>query len=311
MTVRTDIVYCRDCSRDAGERLFASAPRADVWLMLEYGGPWGAKALPESDFPDAIKVRLQAWLDATPNSKFLFIKHHDGAAPGPRLYVALTREVDPRLYAFTLADYDDLLALDLDAIARGDSAFYSALSDDSLLLVCTNGRRDIACAKYGLPVYNALVEQGGLDVWQATHMGGHRFAGVVAALPSGVCYGYLEADDAPDLLRAVHSNEILVENTRGRSCYEPPVQAADYFLRGITGVLDVACFRLRSLTPAGDDTWTVRFDVLPEARAYDVTVRRVLSDFTTYESTGDPERKHVPQFHLVSFGVAEEHPSTP
>lgn len=306
MTSRPDIVYCNECSRDAGERLFASAPRADVWLMLEYGGPWGAKALPESDFPPLLKSRLQSWLDATPNSKFLFIKQRDGATVGPRLYVALTREVDPRLYAFELASYDDLLALDLDAVARGDSAFDSALTDEPMLIVCTNGRRDIACAKYGLPVYNALVEQGSVDVWQSTHMGGHRFAGVVAALPSGVCYGHLDADDAPDLLAAVRAGEVLVENTRGRSCYDAPVQAADYFLRGITGVVAVDGFRLQSLTPTAADTWTVCFDVPSEARAYDVTVRRALSDFTTYESTGDVERKHVPQFHLVTCAVASQ-----
>lgn len=305
MTNRPDIVYCSECSREVGERLFASAPRGDVWLLLEYGGPWNAKALPQSDLAPAVKDRLQTWLDATPNSKFLFIKQRDGLVNGPRLFVALTREVEPRLYRFDLTGYDDLLTLDLEALAQGDAAFDAALTHEPMLAVCTNGRRDIACAKYGAPVYNALVEQGGLDVWQSTHMGGHRFAGVVAALPSGVCYGYLDADDAPDLIRAIQQGEVLVDNVRGRSYYEPPAQAADYFLRGITGVLDVDGFRLRSLTPTADTQWTVRFDVLPEARAYDVTVRREMSAFTTYESSGDAERKHVPQFHLVTYAAAE------
>ena len=304
MTNRPDLVFCSDCSREVGERLFASAPRADVWLLLEYGGLWNAKALPESDLAPAIKARLQTWLDAIPNSKFLFIKQREGRVDGPRLFVALTREVDPRLYRLDLASCDDLLTLDLDALAHGDAAFEAALVDEPLLAVCTNGRRDVVCAKYGIPVYNALIEQDPISVWQSTHMGGHRFAGVVAALPSGVCYGYLDADDAPDLIRAVQSNQVLIENTRGRSCYDPPVQAADYFLRGITGVLSVDGFRLRGLTPAAAaDHWTVRFDVLPESRAYDVTVRRELSPWTTYESSTDAERKHVPQFHLVDYSI--------
>ncbi len=303
MTDRPDIVFCSDCSREVGERLFASAPRADVWLLLEYGGTWNAKSLPESGLAPAIKARLQGWIDATPNSKFLFIRRREGATSGPRLFVALTREVDARLYRLDLGSYDDLLTLDLDALAQGDPALDAALTDAPLLAVCTNGRRDIACSKYGLPVYNALVAQGGVDVWQCTHMGGHRFAGVVAALPSGVCYGYLDADDAPDLLRAVQRGEVLTENTRGRACYDAPVQAADYFLRGITGVVTVDGFRLRSLTPVEGDQWRVRFDVLPESRAYDVTVRRELSAFTTYESSSDAERKNVPQFHLVEHSI--------
>ena len=303
MTNRPDIVFCSDCSREVGERLFASAPRADVWLLLEYGGPWNAKALPESDLAPAIKARLSAWLDATPNSKCLFIKQRDGLINGPRLYVALTLEVDPRLYRLDLAGYDDLLTLDLDALAQGDAAYDAARTGEPLLAVCTNGRRDIACSKYGVPVYNALAEQGGVPVWQCTHMGGHRFAGVVAALPSGVCYGYLDADDAPDLVIAVQRGDELVANTRGRCCYDAPAQAADYFLRGITGVLSIDGFRLRALTPTDADHWTARFDVLPESRAYDVTVRRELSPWTTYESSADTERKQVPQFHLVDYSV--------
>lgn len=305
MTTGPDIVYCSDCARESGERLFATTPRADIWLLLEYGGAWGAKALPESDLSSDIKSRLQTWLDTTPNSKFLFIKQPERTTEPPRLYVALTREGDPRLYRLDLTRYDDLLTLDLAGLARGDAAFDAALTDETLLTVCVNGRRDIACAKYGQPVYNALAEQDAVPVWQCTHIGGHRFAGVVAALPSGVCYGYLDADDAPDLARAVTRNEVLVEHTRGRSCYDAPVQAADYFLRGITGALALDAFRLRDVTAADDDTWAIRFDVLPEARAYTVTVRRAPSAFTVFESTGDAERKHVPQYHLVGYAPSE------
>lgn len=303
MTNRPDIVFCSECSRQVGERLFASAPRGDVWLLLEYGGLWNAKALPQSDLAPAIKARLQAWLDATPNSKFLFIRQRDGLVDGPRLFMALTRETDARLYRLDLAGYHDLLTLDLDALAVGDSAFDAALTAEPLLAVCTNGRRDVACAKYGVPVYNALVEQAGIPVWQCTHMGGHRFAGVVAALPSGICYGYLDADEAADLVQSVQRGDVLLENTRGRSGYEAPAQAADYFLRGITGQLSINAFRLRAVTPTGPDHWTVRFDVLPEARTYDVSVRREMSPFTTYESSTDTERKHVPQFHLVDYSI--------
>jgi hypothetical protein len=304
MTNRPDIVFCSECSREVGERLFASAPRGDVWLLLEYGGLWNAKALPQSDLAPAVKARLQAWLDATPNSKFLFIKQRDGLVNGPRLFMALSRETDPRLYRLDLhGGYDDLLTLDLDALAQGDPAFAAALTDEPLLAVCTNGRRDVACAKYGTPVFNALAEQAGVSVWQSTHMGGHRFAGVVAALPTGLCYGYLDADDAPYLAQAVRRGDVLLENTRGRSCYDAPVQAADYFLRGITGQLGVGAFHLRAVTPTEADHWAVRFDVLAEARTYEVNVRRALSAFTTYESSGDTERKSVPQFHLVDYSI--------
>jgi hypothetical protein len=303
MTQRPDIVYCNECSRQVGERLFASAPRADVWLLLEYGGAWGNKALPESDLAPELKAHLNGWLDAAPNSKFLFIKQRDGQTNGPRLYVALSRESDPRLYRFDLPDYDALRSLDLSAIVQEDTAYDSCRSDEHLIVVCTNGRRDIACSKYGVPVYNAVAEIDPESTWQCTHMGGHRFAGVLAALPSGVCYGYLDADDAADVVDAVRKNELLVENTRGRSCYDAPAQAADYYLRGITGITTLSGFRLREQTATGDDTWLVRFDVLPEGQTYAVRVRRVMSDFVTYESSRDTEQHHVPQFHLDGYEI--------
>jgi hypothetical protein len=303
MTQRPDIVFCNECSRQVGERQFASAPRVDVWLLLEYGGAWGNKALPESDLAPEIKSQLDAWLDATPNSKFLFIKQHDGQTNGPRFYVALSRETDSRLYRFDLPDYTALRSLDLNAIAQAAPAYDSQLSDERLFTVCTNGRRDIACSKYGLPVYNVLAEIDSASAWQCTHMGGHRFAGLLAALPSGVCYGYLDADDSHDVYEAVQRNDLLVENTRGRSCYDAPAQAADYYLRGITGVTALDSFRLREQTATGDDTWRVRFHVLPEAKTYAVRVRRAMSDFVTYESSRDTEQHHVPQFHLDGYEV--------
>lgn len=303
MTQRPDIVYCNECSRQVGERQFASAPRVDVWLLLEYGGAWGNKALPESDLAPELKARLNTWLDTTPNSKFLFIKQREGQTSQPRFYVALSRETGSRLYRFDLSHDDALLMLDLNAVIQADAAYDAHLTDERILAVCTNGRRDIACSKYGIPVYNALAEIDAASVWQCTHMGGHRFAGLLAALPSGVCYGYLDADDARDVLDAVNRDDLLVENTRGRSCYDAPAQAADYYLRGITGITALDGFRLREQIATGDGVWTVRFDVLPESATYAVRVRRAMSEFVTYESSRDTEQHHVPQFHLDGYEV--------
>ncbi|MBV9923283.1 MAG: hypothetical protein JOY78_20875 [Pseudonocardia sp.] len=55
--------------------------------------------------------------------------------------------------------------------------------DDPLLLVCTHGRRDRCCALDGRALVRALVEAGEPDVWECSHLSGHRFAPTALVLP--------------------------------------------------------------------------------------------------------------------------------
>ncbi|MGF1481636.1 MAG: sucrase ferredoxin [Cyanophyceae cyanobacterium] len=67
------------------------------------------------------------------------------------------------------------------------------------MLVCTHGNVDIACSRFGYPIYqqlrsDAATSQGQLRVWQCSHFGGHRFAPTLIDLPEGRYWGHLEPD---------------------------------------------------------------------------------------------------------------------
>jgi hypothetical protein len=88
------------------------------------------------------------------------------------------------------------------------------------LLVCTDGRHDRCCAEYGRPVLAALrraVERRGLpiELAESSHLGGHRFASTVLALPEGRLYGRLDAAQAGPLAHAVAEGRVLLEYDRG------------------------------------------------------------------------------------------------
>src|SRR5687767_15679585 len=185
-----DCTYCVERSRAVGEQVFATAPRGDVWLLLEYQGAWGAKVLPESDLAQPIKDRLDGWMRATPNAKLLFIRRNSSTQATINLYMALARELEPVLYHLYLDSYDDLLTLDVGALARGENSFDAYRDNTPLYLVCTNGRRDISCAKYGQPILRELERTAAPMAWECSHVGGHRFAGNLVCLPDGVCYGH-------------------------------------------------------------------------------------------------------------------------
>src|SRR5207342_2614377 len=92
---------------------------------------------------------------------------------------------------------------------------------------CTNGQRDVCCARFGLPTYAALREHVGERVWQTTHVGGHRFAPNVLTLPQAALYGRVQPGDVEEFVAAVENDRLATRWLRGRTRYAPEIQAAE------------------------------------------------------------------------------------
>ncbi len=279
-------------SLTAGEPLTATAARASIWILLEYNEIWGAKALEESNLPESVKNFLINQSAKLPNVRFQFIKQA-GNNQGIRFYVAHANPINPMLFRFRLESYEDLLDMNIEEIAAARSD--QTLSEDRLFLVCTNGKRDACCAKNGLPLYNALSSIAGRDVWQTTHIGGHRFAGTMVCLPHGICYGRVPPEDAPAIVQAYQTNSLLPAYYRGCVAYDAPAQAVEAFLRQQTGERSLDAFRLRSVQPESENHWLVQFDSADGAQ-YHVRVRAEPSTFTVYESTRNAEPNPITQY---------------
>lgn len=109
-------------------------------------------------------------------------------------------------------------------------------------LVCANGARDPCCAIRGPAVAQALERVRPGQVYECSHLGGHRFAANVLVLPEGLCFGRLDARVAPALADDLDAGRLPLEHFRGRSAYEPEQQAAEILLRrelGLAGLADV------------------------------------------------------------------------
>ena len=61
------------------------------------------------------------------------------------------------------------------------------------LLVCTHAERDPCCGTDGRALVDALAAAGVPDVWECSHLGGHRFAATALVLPTGYLYGHLDS----------------------------------------------------------------------------------------------------------------------
>jgi hypothetical protein len=243
---------CADLSREHSEPLSATASRIDYWLLIEYRGLWNRAPLRGSGLSDEIKDHLRTQLNRRAPARLLFVKRPDRRGRDElRVFHGSTRVGEANFFGRDLAAYDELLELDL---AAGGQPL-----DHPLFVVCTHGKRDRCCAVYGRPLYDALRSELDEDwVWQATHVGGDRFAGNVVVFPDGLYFGRVGPPDAGSLVDAYLDGRIDLDHYRGRCVYTFPVQAAEHALRAelrLAGIDDLTLAHAER----EDDHWRVAF----------------------------------------------------
>ncbi|WP_165873017.1 sucrase ferredoxin [Nocardioides jejuensis] len=237
------------CSVAALDLPMAGTAATDTgFLLIEHPGPWGNKALAESRLvPEAARDAL-ALAAAARGIRVQLIRRPGERAPaGTTFRVFLAHPAAGRLDVQDLNDRAALADLDLDLATRGPGWQPYA---GSLLLICTNGRRDICCAEFGRPVAQAAAAALPEETWETTHLGGHRFAVAALTLPDGMSYGRVDADAARVIGEAAGAGAVVPAYLRGRSSYPPQVQAAEIALYAALGVTAVDAFTLVDDTTA-------------------------------------------------------------
>jgi hypothetical protein len=263
--------FCAETSRDHAEPLSATASRVETWILIEYRGLWAHDAVDGSTLSRAVKEHLVAQRKQLPHARIVFIRRAERRAhDGLLAFVARTSAVHRELRRFDLDRYDDLRGLDLRAAGTA--------VDHPLFLVCTHGKHDRCCARYGRPLYDAVCEQ--VDegwAWQSSHIGGDRFAGNLVTLPDGVYSGRVEPSQAWAVIEAALQGRVHLPCYRGRSCYGFAAQAAEVAVREATGLLAVDDVVVRRIA-GGADQWQA--EVEAGETVYEVDVRREVGEPT-------------------------------
>jgi hypothetical protein len=258
-------------SRAHAESLHATASRVDTWILIEYRGLWAHDAVDGSTLSSALKAHLVAERVRLPRARILFVRRSERrSGDGILVFFARSTPSDRELRCIELERHDDLIGLDLAAAGRS--------VDHPLFLVCTHGKHDRCCAKYGRPLYDAVREQ--VDegwVWQSTHVGGDRFAGNLVALPDGVYYGRVQAAEAWPVIEASLAGRVHLPCFRGRSCHGFAAQAAELAVREETGLLEISAVQVRSIERTGE-SWHA--EVEAGGKVYDVEIHVELGEAT-------------------------------
>ncbi|MCQ4044814.1 sucrase ferredoxin [Streptantibioticus rubrisoli] len=256
------MITCATASRELAEPCAATAANAQTWLLLEQPGPWGAKALTSSHLDPRIGRELEAAAVGTGVRVALIRRpgpHADRHHPQRRqVFVAHTLPGTGWLRAAEVADPAELLALDFARLGRGDGCGFGAPHQgEPLALVCTNAKRDRCCALRGRPLATELATSGVGEVWEVTHLGGHRFAPTMLVLPYGYAYAHLDAARAKGIVAAVRDGRMVLDHCRGRSAFERPAQAAELAVRSLTAE-DRAEALTAATTVEAPGRWSVR-----------------------------------------------------
>ncbi len=303
---------CRARASELGESQFGTATAGvDTWFALEHDGPWAAKAWEAAAVPAQVRAHVDGWATATSGTRVQLIRrdlvvrreallrrdataneHSQPIVGGANvLLLASTRPGAVRVAQFRWAELDDLLAIDLlaatAALREGRLPDGAEEPTSPIVLVCTNGKRDRCCAKWGTPVYESLAADPRVQTWQTTHLGGHRYAATMVWLPAGICHGRVEPDHVPTLVDAMLAERIgPLALLRGRTALSEAAQAAECLWReehGAQGLDDVVI----EAASEHDGHWHLTGRVCGRAVAIDV--RRIVGEHVAPPSCGKPD----------------------
>lgn len=277
---------CSAGSIAAAEPLAGTASVAQSWVVIEQPGPWGRQALIDSHLDPLLGESLLA-ASTHSGTTILLARHPDRLErddasrhdTGTRnVWVAHTAPGHTRMRHGMTADLSEIASWDFNAIANGSLPSFGSTTKESLLLICTHSGRDQCCALLGRSLMNQTMDRlDGHDrasVWEASHIGGHRFAPTALSLPSGTVYGRLEVEDVMRLRTDDEQRIVSTRNYRGRSAFPQPLQVAEIAIREAAQILDRDVLDVLWVTEGRAVPFVPR-QALPDASALQLEVRHV------------------------------------
>ncbi|NEQ82014.1 MAG: sucrase ferredoxin [Moorea sp. SIO2I5] len=217
MLTQDTLVDCRFCSlvsKANGEDPIGTARTVDHWLLLELAQPWTKKMFQEDPrFKPLIELFKQLFIKRGVMMQPVFIApDREYSQPGKTRVIYYHRtqkqfaEFEKREFIVPEAKFTKLVTALLKHLIRQPNEFSQfepyeqETSHIREMLVCTHGNVDVACARFGYPIYKKLRDvyasepNSNLRVWRCSHIGGHKFAPTLIDLPDGRYWGHLEPE---------------------------------------------------------------------------------------------------------------------
>ncbi|PHV62043.1 sucrase ferredoxin [Cyanobacterium aponinum] len=222
--------FCNLVSQNNGEDPLGSAGCYDQWLMMELPQPWEAKFWTSREELKPFVSLMSELISQGKLNKFRPL-----AIAPDKIYSekGLTRVIyyyrpgelftnlEKREYLLPLNKINDLAISLITSSNLDEFETYRKNSDNIReILVCTHGNVDVACSRFGYPIYEKLRKEysdENLRVWRCSHIGGHRFAPTLIDFPSGRYWGHLNLEILETLINSPEDINKLRPYYRGWS----------------------------------------------------------------------------------------------
>ena len=302
--------FCADQARQRGEDCLGTAPTPQAYICIECPSPWTAQQFESKAAPDNLRRWVDQQSSICQSTRFLFISDHPPHHQRGARILFFEKPAGPaRCYQrreVWVADPDHIVN-QLQRHFSGEKVGIDTTdSGDRDILICTHGAYDRCCGRYGYPLYRQLLKwapQQGLDhirLWQASHIGGHRFAPTLVDFPEGRYYGGISLAQAQQLLLQQGPIQDLLAAYRGWGLLPRPLQVAEAAFFRQYGWDWLQLSVEYSLTPK-DDQEIIRGALLAHApdgycRTYEVEVE--VDRVKVCGSCGDPTSSWALKYSL-------------
>ncbi|WP_414582640.1 sucrase ferredoxin [Scytonema sp. PCC 10023] len=210
----TDCHFCSLVSKANGEDPIGTAGTYDHWLIMEIPQPWPQEIFQENPTIKSLMGLFQELIfkHGVKLKPMLIAPDREYSHPGSTRLLYYYRPAN----LFSQFEKQEFVVPENEAAALVTAIFKQLMQQPNdlskfqqyqqqtshirELMVCTHAQVDLACGRFGTPLYRRLRKEyapasnGKLRVWQTTHFGGHQFAPTLTDLPQGCLWGHLEPD---------------------------------------------------------------------------------------------------------------------
>jgi len=198
----SDLNYCSVLTRKSCEPLAGTAPFANHFVFISWPKKyWQYEALEaKGGFPQGLKKWMKAQSEVNGKISIRLASRAGMSHDKVEIFIY------PEKYC-----YSNVLPSQIPAVLESyfrdgiTGAFSPTPIEEDQIFICTHGRHDKCCAKFGQELadkmrYHVSKQKTAVEVWESSHLGGHRFAATMIDFPSGRAYGQLSPDEVPNYL---------------------------------------------------------------------------------------------------------------
>jgi len=226
------LAFCQKITETIEEPIAGTAPRAKHYIFMSWPkSRWGYDALDAKGLPNELKDWLNQQNQTYGKTAFRLIHQKTRKTAHVRIFLL------PGGIHYAEVPLSELMDV-LTAHFQGNPPpkYLQPPLTSPVVFICTNGRHDKCCAKFGQRIFKQTrqtvsTRESQIDVWESTHLGGHRFAATSMVFPVGHAYGRLYAEDISPWLECLEQKKVYAPAFRGNTNLELLEQTAEAYIQ--------------------------------------------------------------------------------